>query len=175
LKRKLSIVFLIIAAFIASFGLAQYLDKNRLQLPMLLIQSMYWFESLFEQEPVLPDDSLLHKQAFKEQARTNNYQHIEVGKTPVCRNTSLGNVKHKKFGEVYKWTDENGTPHFSDMPPEKGDYAQLSYAGDQVLDYFLLDLNTESLPYDFNQKLTVKLNKLFGLYGKLLDVSSLKR
>lgn len=175
MKRKLSIVFLVIAAFIASFGLAQYLDKNRLQLPMLLIQSMYWFESLFEQEPMLTDDSLLHKETVKEQARPNNYQHIEVGKIPVCINTSLGNVKYKKIGEVYTWTDENGTPHFSDTPPEKGDYAQLSYAGDKVLDYFLLDLNTESLPYDFNQKLTVKLNKLFGLYGKLLDISSLKK
>ncbi len=136
---------------------------------------MYWFESLFEQEPMLTDDSLLHKETVKEQARPNNYQHIEVGKIPVCINTSLGNVKYKKIGEVYTWTDENGTPHFSDTPPEKGDYAQLSYAGDKVLDYFLLDLNTESLPYDFNQKLTVKLNKLFGLYGKLLDISSLKK
>ncbi|MEO2281581.1 hypothetical protein [Pseudoalteromonas pernae] len=32
-----------------------------------------------------------------------------------------------------------------------------------------------SYPYDFNQKLSLKLNKLFGLYGKILDVSSLKK
>lgn len=84
-------------------------------------------------------------------------------------------MKYKKVGEVYTWTDENGTPHFSDTPPDKGDYSQLNYAGEKVLDYFLLDLNTESLPYDFNQKLTVKLNKLFRFYGKLLDTSSLKK
>jgi hypothetical protein len=175
MKRKLSIVFLIVAAFIASFGLAKYLSKGGLSLPMFLSQSMYWFESLFEQEPALPDDSLRHKQALKEQARESNYQHIEVGNTPICLDTSLGKVKYKKVGEVYTWTDENGTPHFSDTPPNKGDYIQLNYAGEKVLDYFLLDLNTESLPYDFNQKLTIKLNKLFALYGKLLDVSSLKK
>jgi len=38
-----------------------------------------------------------------------------------------------------------------------------------------LDLNTENLPYDFNEKLTLKLNKLFEIYGQLLDRSSLKK
>ena len=76
MKRKLFIVFFIIAAFIGSFGLAQYFDQNRLLLPLSISQSMYWFESLFEQESALPDDSHPHKQVVKGQMRKHTYQHI---------------------------------------------------------------------------------------------------
>jgi len=158
-----------------SFGAANYFSKNSVSLPTLVNQAIHWFESLFDEELEL---SIAHIPSTTNSSKAKpkqQYQHVEVGKAPVCRDTSLGNVKYKKVGEVYTWTDEKGTPHFSDTPPDKGDYNQLNYAGEKVLDYFSLDLNTESLPYDFNQKLTVKLNKLFDLYGKLLDTSSLKK
>jgi len=175
LKRKIGYIAITFVAFLISFGTANYFSKNSVSLPTMVNQTIHWFESLFDKELDLSTAQVPLTINGAKAKPKQQYQHVEVGNAPVCRDTSLGNIKYKKVGEVYTWTDENGTPHFSDTPPDKGDYSQLDYAGEKVLDYFLLDLNTESLPYDFNQKLTVKLNKLFGLYGKLLDTSSLKK
>ena len=164
-----------LVAFLISFGAANYFSKNSVSLPELVNQTIHWFESLFDEEPELSTTQIPPTTNGATAKSKQQYLHVEVGNAPICRDTSLGNVKYKKVGNVYTWTDENGTPHFSDTPPDKFDYRQLNYAGEKVLDHFSLDLNTESLPYDFNQKLTVKLNKLFALYGKLLDTSSLKK
>ncbi len=79
------------------------------------------------------------------------------------------------MGNIYTWTDQDDIYHVSDKPPKEGEFLIVNYAGQKVFDYFSLTLNTENLPYDFNEKLTVKLNKLFAIYGELLDISSLKK
>lgn len=168
-------LLIVIVAFILSFGLAQYVSKNSLWLPAVFNQSLHWFEALLGEATAIKED-LISNEPFPPEVHTSKqYKHTEVGNAPTCKDTSLGELKYKKVGDIYLWEDENGIRHFSDAPPKVGNYEVLNYAGEKVLDYFSLDLNTESLPYDFNQKLTVKLNKLFALYGKLLDTSSLKK
>ena len=171
LKRTL----IIVVAFVATFGVVKYLEKNGLHLPTALSHSIHWIESLFKEEKAVSDELILNKPIEEQDNIKTHYQHSNVEKRPVCKDTSLGQLTYKKVGDVYTWTDESGTPHFSDNPPDNSDFELLNYAGEKVFDYFSLDLNTESLPYDFNQKLTIKLNKLFQLYGQLLDTSSLKK
>ncbi|MCW8832898.1 MAG: DUF4124 domain-containing protein [Colwellia sp.] len=173
MNRKLFLIAIIILAFVASFLLASYLSGNNISLHTQLRNTLQWVELLFLDEPeAVISKTPIDKVKFKDEASNH---HVEVGRRPVCKDISLGELAYKKTGKVYTWTDEHGIPHFSDTPPQKGEFESLNYAGEKIFDYFSLDLNTESLPYDFNQKLTVKLNKLFELYGKLLDRSSLKK
>lgn len=162
-------------AFVGSFFLASYLSEHSISLHAQVNKSIHWVESLFGEEPEISGPPINTGQAIATVKPKKQYQHVEVGNARVCEDTSLGEVKYKKIGEVYTWVDDRGIANFSSTPPEKGDFKLLNYAGEKVFDYFTLDLNTESLPYDFNQKLTLKLNKLFELYGQLLDRSSLKK
>jgi hypothetical protein len=184
LKRKLLFRMLIIVGFIGSFLLANHFADKKIYLPHQVTQSMRWFESLFidvQELPVRTTTNLEHKMVKLEPSvdlanyGEQDYSHVEVGNRNVCIDTSLGELKYKKVGDIYTWTDENDVYHVSDKAPDVGQFELISYAGERVFDYFSLDLNTESLPYDFNQKLTVKLNTLFELYGNLLDRDSLKK
>ena len=161
-------------AFIASFLLANYVNDHGVSLHSGLNKTIYWIESLFnDTAPELNKIPVIAEQtAFKPRQQ---YQDVEVGGVRACKDTSLGEVKYKRVGDIYTWTDEDDVYHVSDKPPKEGEFKLLNYAGEQVFDYFSLDLNTENLPYDFNQKLTQKLNKLFEIYGQLLDRSSLKK
>jgi hypothetical protein len=183
-KKKLLFTVLIIITFVGSFLFANHFENKNIDLPYQVAQSMKWLESLFLDDPVLElrtTESLENKTATPElsvkysSGVEQNYSHVEVGSRHACVDTSLGELKYKKVGNIYTWTDGNDVYHVSDKPPEEGQFELLNYADDKVFDYFSLNLNTESLPYDFNQKLNVKLNKLFTLYGKLLDKSSLKK
>lgn len=167
-----------------SFQLANHFAEKNIDLPHQVTQSIRWFESLFldvQELEVGTTEILANKTVKPEQSVEladdieQNYSHVEVGNRHSCVDTSLGELKYKKVGNIYTWTDDNDVYHVSDKAPEEGQFELLDYAGEKVFDYFSLDLNTESLPYNFNQKLTVKLNKLFELYGKLLDRSSLKK
>lgn len=167
-----------------SFFLANHFTNKSINLPPQVTQSMRWFESLFldvQELAVQAKDNLENKAVPTEPSLKlakgvrNNYSHIEVGSKPTCKDTSLGKLKYKRVGDIYTWTDENEVYHLSDKPPKAGKFKLFNYAGKKVFDYFSLDLNTKSLPDDFNQKLTLKLNKLFELYGQLLDKSSLKK
>jgi hypothetical protein len=167
-----------------SFFLANHFTNKSIDLPPEVAQSMRWFESLFldvQELAVQAKDNLEYKAVPAEprlklaKEVEKNYSHIEVGTKPVCKDTSLGKIKYKKVGDIYTWTDKNDVYHVSDKPPTEGKFKLFNYAGEKVFDYFLLDLNTENLPYDFNEKLTLKLNKLFEIYGQLLDRSSLKK
>ena len=167
-----------------SFFLANHFSEKKLDLPHQVSQSIRWFESLFldvEEIEVVSTERLDNKTVKPEEipelvdGTEPNYSHVEVGNRQVCVDTSLGELKYKKVGNIYTWTDENDVYHVSDKAPDEGQFELISYAGERVFDYFSLDLNTESLPYDFNQKLTVKLNTLFELYGNLLDRDSLKK
>lgn len=169
-----------VIAFLASFYLANHYAENKLDIPSQISQSIRWFESLFLSEQPNEADTLLNKEKqFDLKAphddKHQQYSHVEVGKRSVCIDTSLGELQYKKVGDIYTWTDEEGIYHVSDKAPDDVQYDIYDYAGKKVFDYFSLDLNTEALPYDFNQKLTAKLNKVFELYGKLLDISSLKK
>jgi len=165
---------------VGSFFLANHFSERKIDLPYQVAQSIRWFESLFldtqELEAVgteRPDNKTVKPESID--GAEQNYSHVEVGNRHACVDTSLGELKYKKVGNIYTWTDDNDVYHVSDKAPDEGQFELLDYAGEKVFDYFTLDLNTESLPYDFNQKLTVKLNKLFELYGTLLDRSSLKK
>ncbi len=182
--RKLLLVLLTILACLGSFLLANHFAKEKLNLPHQITQTLRWLESLFLDAQELNKQTLesagdketRYQPLIKELDDTEQfYSHDEVGKRRTCIDTSLGEVKYKKVGNIYTWTDDNDVYHVSDKAPDEGEFELISYAGDKVFDYFNLNLNTENLPYDFNQKLTVKLNKLFEFYGKLLDRDSLRK
>ena len=184
MKTKFLVILLIGAAFVGSFFLADHFDRNSLYLPKQVSQGLRWVESLFTDVEVLAklDSERLNNSKKKFEATVTlpredeqQYSHVEVGTKPVCKDTSLGKIKYKKVGDIYTWTDKNDVYHVSDKPPTEGKFKLFNYAGEKVFDYFSLDLNTENLPYDFNEKLTLKLNKLFEIYGQLLDRSSLKK
>tara|TARA_R110001592_G_C13106918_1_gene744628 strand:- start:154 stop:1311 length:1158 start_codon:yes stop_codon:yes gene_type:complete len=184
LKTKLLFILLIVASFVGSFFLADHLDRNGLYLPKQVTQGLRWVESLFTDVKVLTrlnSETLNNPKKKLEpiikllREDEQQYSHVEIGRKPVCKDTSLGKIKYKKVGDIYTWTDKNDVYHVSDKAPEEGAFKLFDYVGEKVFDYFSLDLNTESLPYDFNQKLTLKLNKLFEIYGQLLDRSSLKK
>lgn len=184
MKKRLLFTILIIVGFIGSFLLANHFADKKIGIPTHIAQSMRWFESLFLDDSELelattksPENKTVELKPSVRlvNAAEQNYSHREVGNRHVCIDTSLGELKYKKFGDLYTWTDQKDIYHVSDKPPEEDQFDLFIYAGKKVLDYFSLNLNTDGLPYDFNQKLTVKLNNLFELYGKLLDRSSLKK
>jgi hypothetical protein len=175
---------LTVIACIGSVLLANHLVEEKLDLPPQVAQSIRWFESLFLAIQELDVETIINSgnETVEIQLKVGEtddmgqiYSHVEVGSRRVCVDTSLGEVKYKKVGNIYTWTDDKDVYHVSDKAPDEEHFELLSYAGEKVFDYFTLDLNTESLPYDFNQTLTVKLNKLFELYGNLLDRDSLKK
>jgi hypothetical protein len=173
--KKSFIGILTVLAFIGSLLLASYFSDHNISLHSQFNKAIHWVESLFNEKSDLNRPLAKPKQAIAKPKPIKQYQHIEVDNVRVCKDTSLGEVKYKKVGEVYTWVDEKGITNFSGTPPTQGDFKLLNYAGEKVFDYFTLNLNAENLPYDFNQKLTLKLNKLFQIYGQLLDRSSLKK
>ncbi|MDP7593103.1 MAG: hypothetical protein QF552_10510, partial [Litorilituus sp.] len=174
MKRKV-IGLLTVCAFVGSFLLANYFSDRGISLHAQLNKSIHWVESLFGEDSELTRPPVNTKHAITKEKPKKQYSHVEVGSAGTCKDTSLGEVKYKKVGDIYTWTDENGVYNVSDKPPKEGEFKLLNYAGEKVFDYFILDLNNESLPYDFHQRLTLKLNKLFEIYGQLLDKSSLKK
>lgn len=174
MKRR-GIGILIILAFIGSFLLASYFSDHGVSLHVQINKTIHWIESLLGDAPELNNPPVNTEQTIAKVKPKKQYQHVEIGSARACKYTSLGEVKYKKVGDVYSWVDEKGIANFSSTPPKEGEFKLLNYAGEKVFDYFSLDLNTESLVYDFNQKLTLKLNKLFKIYGQLLDRSSLKK
>ena len=180
MKRKILLVLLTALAFVGSFFLANHFSEKKIDLPDQVAQSIRWFESLFldtqELEAVSterPDKKTVKPESID--GTEQNHSHVEVGNRHTCVDTSLGELKYKKVGNIYTWTDDNDVYHVSDKAPDEGQFELLDYAGEKVFDYFSLGLNTERLPYNFHQKLTAKLNKLFELYGRLLDSSALKK
>ena len=138
-------------AFAGSYMLAHYLKDNGVKMPVGVINAMHWVESVFTQEPVIMRPPVISNQPTALNESERLYQHTSVGRTKACKDTSMGEVEYKKEDEVYTWVDERGIANFSNTPPKKGGFKLLNYAGEKVFDYFILDLNTESLPYDFHQ------------------------
>ena len=173
--KKMALGIFTILAFVGSFFLANYFSDHRVSLHAQLNKTIHWIESLFGDVPEIKEPTEKREQTIASLKSNKQYQHVEVGSASACKDTSLGAVKYKKVGDIYTWIDERGIANFSSTQPKNGEFRVLNYAGEKVFDYFSLDLNAESLPYDFNQKLTLKLNKLFEIYGQLLDRSSLKK
>jgi len=136
---------LTVLAFVGSFLLASYFSNQGISLHAQLNKTIHWVESLFGEDSELDEPPANNEQANVQAKPKEQYHHVEVGNARACKDTSLGEVEYKKVGEVYTWVDERGIANFS------------------------------RLPYDFNQRLTSKLNKLFEIYGQLLDRSSLKK
>jgi hypothetical protein len=174
LFKKILFGFATLFAFLLSFVLASYFSGNALTLPRELEQAMVFLGSLFDVEP--NDVSSIER-------TPNIVSHIssirpEFVATPsftTCTDTSKGKLQYKKVGAIYTWQDEQGIAHFSDQKPVSDSFNTLNFAGEKVFDYFSLNLTAGNLPYDFRQKLEVKLKAIFELYGHLLDKSSLKK
>lgn len=100
--------------------------------------------------------------------------HLPQADTTHCTDVSLGEVKYKRNGNIYTWTDSHGVPHFSDTKPK---FAVETLDTDFVepLDYFDLTLDTPQLPTLFKQQLRIKLNTVFKAYGQIIGVNSLKK
>ncbi|GAA6172377.1 hypothetical protein NBRC116592_20470 [Colwellia sp. KU-HH00111] len=178
LKSKIAIVLFTTFTFVCSFFLADYLSDNRLDVTAQYISAKQWLKSILEGDLETNNVTKLPVQitnTFENSTATTLNQHFEYTDQPRCKDTSLGKVNRKKATQVYTWVDKQGISHFSDNPPQIGNFSSLSFAGEKVFDYFSLTLNTQKLAYDFNQKLKVKLYKLFTLYGDLLPLSSLKK
>lgn len=100
--------------------------------------------------------------------------HMPQADNTRCVDVSLGELKYKRHGDIYTWTDSEGIPHFSDKKPN---FAVATYKSDysEPLDYFDLTLNTPNLPPSFKQELQIKLNTVFKVYGQIIGVNALKK
>ena len=80
-------------------------------MPDQVAQSIRWFESLFldTQELEAVSTERLDNNTVKLDIddTEQNYSHVEVGNRHVCVDTSLGELKYKKVGNIYTWTDDN--------------------------------------------------------------------
>jgi hypothetical protein len=93
----------------------------------------------------------------------------------VCKDHSLGKLKAKPTSKIYTWKDEKGVVHFSDNKPSDFDSDELEFAGAQVFDYFSLNIAGQGVPFEFKEKLTRSINKMFSVYGQLIDKKNLKK
>ena len=117
----------------------------------------------------------INKTAIKVQgSKTSTDFHFPQADTTRCIDTSLGEVKYERNGDIYTWTDSQGVVHFTD---EKPNFAVATYdSGFKApLDYFDLTLNTPKLPSSFNQDLRIRLNTVFKVYGQIIGVHALKK
>ncbi len=100
--------------------------------------------------------------------------HLPQADTTHCVDVSLGEVKYKRNGNIYTWTDSNGVPHFSDKKPDF-DAATLDTDFVEPLDYFDLTLQAANLPPSFTEELRIKLNTVFKVYGQIIGADALKK
>lgn len=170
LKIKILVGSLCVGAVVASYFIAEHYNKKNEPIHSQIVN---WGENLFKPKaevvPLLGNELNI--------ARTpKNYIPKKTNITEdKCENTALGKLSYRKNAGVYSWVDENGTANFSDIAPTVKAFELLDFAGAKVFEYFSLNLNTESLPKDFNEKLTDQLITSFKVYGKLLDISELKK
>jgi hypothetical protein len=170
---------LILLAFIASFQLAYYLDDKQLYLPPFLNQLFVYFDnSNFEGTSPL-DLASIEKETVKSPSSSPQYEPQELPqaqrKNASCIDHSIGNVKVKPQSKIYTWKDKSGVTNFSDSKPEDTDSQPLTLAGSKIFDYFKLNISGANVPFEFKEKLTHSINKLFALYGQLIAKEDLKQ
>ncbi|GAC17701.1 DUF4124 domain-containing protein [Paraglaciecola arctica] len=168
---------LILLAFIASFQLAYYLDDKKLYLPPFLNQLLGYFDNSNFAGTSPLDLASIDKKAVKSPAL--QYEHQELPQTQrntvSCIDHSLGNVKVKPQSKIYTWKDKSGVTNFSDSKPEDTDSQSLTIAGPKIFDYFKLNISGANVPFEFKEKLTHSINKLFALYGQLIAKEDLRQ
>ncbi|MBU3003430.1 DUF4124 domain-containing protein [Paraglaciecola arctica] len=170
---------LILLAFIASFQLVHYLDNKNLYLPSFLNQLFRYFDdtNFAGSSPV--DLASMDTPSTKSRSPARQYQPQELPQTQrsnlSCTDHSLGNVKVKPQSKIYTWKDEKGVTHFSDSKPEDTNSQPLELAADKIFDYFKLNISGANVPFEFKEKLTHSINKLFALYGQLIAKEDLRQ
>lgn len=174
---------LILLAFTASFQLACYLEGKKLYLPPFLHPLFAYLENTNFESPSPLDLTSIDKQAAKSHSPALQYESQELppalphvqSKNVRCIDHSLGNVKLKPQNKIYTWKDEKGVANFSDSKPEDTESQHLTLAGDSIFDYFRLNISGANVPFEFKEKLTNSINKLFALYGQLIAKEDLKQ
>jgi hypothetical protein len=170
---------LILLAFLASFQLAYYLDDKKLYLPPFLIQLFAYFDNTSFEGTSPLDLASIDTETVKSHSPARQYEPQELPQAErnnvSCNDHSLGNVKVKPQNKIYTWKDKSGVTNFSDSKPEDTDSQRLELAGDTIFDYFKLNVSGTNVPFEFKEKLTHSINKLFALYGQLIAKKNLRQ
>ena len=111
--KKRIIGILTVQAFVGSLLLANYFSDHSVRLHAQLNKTIHWIGTLFDGAPEINKQPANSDQFLANFKPKNQYQHVEVGSAKVCKDTSLGEVKYKKVGDVYTWIDERGIANFS--------------------------------------------------------------
>ena len=175
-KTKLRVVFMFFVFVIACGLVANHLTGRVFNFYDPIGEAKRIYKSLSTQnlEPSITKTAI-NKSAIKVQGnKTSTDFHFPQADITRCVDTSLGEVKYERNGDIYTWTDSQGVVHFTD---EKPNFAVATYdSGFKApLDYFDLTLNTPKLPSSFNQALRIKLNTVFKVYGQIIGVHALKK
>ncbi|MBQ4833626.1 DUF1570 domain-containing protein [Pseudoalteromonas sp. MMG010] len=176
-KTKLRVVFIFFVLLIVSALIANYFTGRVFNYHDPIGEVKRIYSSLSSQ---LASEPLATKQLKKEDVATVKDvsvpvdHHLSQVNNTRCVDVSLGQIKYKRNGDIFTWTDSDGVPHFSDKKP---DFAVATYDTGFIesLDYFDLTLNTPKLPGSFNQELRMKLNTVFKVYGQVIGVHALKK
>ena len=166
---------LILVAFGASILLVNHLNGKKILLPEFVDHVLSYFNEL-----VLIDAEPIKSNLKSIQLPPNNkFLPIETNEilAPriVCKDHSIGELQAKKKSNIYTWKDNKGVTHFSDKKPEDNQAKQLELAGEQVFDFFSLNIVGANIPFEFKEKLSRSINKMFAVYGRLIDKNNLKK
>lgn len=169
-------------AFIASFQIVYYLEDKKLHLPPFSNQLFSYFDSTNFEDTSPLDLSSIYKELVNSRSPALEYEDQDLPQElpqqstyAKCIDHSLGSVKQKSQKGIYTWKDENGVMNFSDSKPEGTDSQPLALAGAKIFDYFKLNISGANVPFEFKEKLTHSINKLFALYGQLIAKEDLKQ
>jgi hypothetical protein len=163
-------------AFGMSFLLVNHLQGKKLYLPDFISQVIQYFN----------ESSIIHSTNIESVKATNPLpQKIELLTEELdnstnskrgCVDHSLGQVKATKENKIYTWKDEQGINNFSDKKPANNHAKQLDLAGGQVFNYFSLNIvGAVNIPFEFKEKLSRSIHKMFAVYGQLIDKKQLKK
>jgi hypothetical protein len=165
----------VLLAFGFSFQLFQYLNGIKIYIPELIIPFVHFFNEPHEitektssptSEAILVSDQVkFHPDELSE----------NIPRKIACKDHSLGKLKTKPTSKIFTWKDEKGVVSFGDKEPDSFDSEELSLAGTQVFDYFSLNIVGEGVPFEFKEKLSRAINKMFAVYGQLIDRQNLKK
>ncbi|ALQ10510.1 DUF1570 domain-containing protein [Pseudoalteromonas sp. SCSIO 43210] len=176
-KTKLRVVFVFFVLLIASALIANHFTGRVFNYsdPIGEVKRIYnYLASQIVTEPLSTKRPEKVSTTTLQHTLVSADNHLSQVNNTRCVDVSLGEVKYKRNGDIFTWTDSEGVPHFSDKKP---DFAVATYNPGFVesLDYFDLTLNTPNLPSSFNQELHIKLNTVFKAYGQVIGVHALKK
>ncbi|WP_024611713.1 DUF1570 domain-containing protein [Pseudoalteromonas sp. TB64] len=177
LKTKLRVLFVFFVLLIASLFIVNHFTGRVFNYHDPIGELKLIYNNLTSQpvtEPLITKPPFNIGTVALQNTPKHGYNHLSQTDNTKCVDVSLGEVKYKRNGDIYTWTDNEGIPHFSDKKP---DFAVTTYDTRfaEPLDYFDLTLNTPNLPSSFNQELRIKLNTVFKVYGQIIGVHALKK